>query len=451
MTNNILFLDFSCPHRDFKSYLKRFQLSELGKIHASIPWKDLYTCVNKKRVDPRGRKSLLTVHAKLALMFLKSYTGFSDRKLIEHLNSDFSLQFFCNIYLRPDEYIQDYKIVSKVRVELSKRMDWQKFQKVLANYWKPFLVNIHIAMSDATCYETDMRFPTDPKLLWESCQWIYAQIKGLCRTARLRMPRSKYGEQKSKQLEYQKRRKKSYKLTLRRKRSLLYLLEKLLTQLREIQSSQQLENKVEFPARYYKRKATIDKILIQQKQLFNGHAVKNRIVSIDKNYIRPIVRGKETKRVEFGAKVNMLQIDGINFVEHISFNAFNESTRLQSTVHLMGQLTGKCTHLAADQIYATNANRSYCSKNGIYTSFTRKGRAGKFENQRKVLQKSLSKHRATRLEGSFGTEKNHFGLSRIKARTKTTEVLWLYFGIHTANVVRISKRKNQQKTQKFVA
>lgn len=32
--------------------------------------------------------------------------------------------------------------------------------------------------------------------------------------------------------------------------------------------------------------------------------VQDRIVSISKPYVRPIVRGKEVKSVEFGAKVN---------------------------------------------------------------------------------------------------------------------------------------------------
>jgi hypothetical protein len=31
-----------------------------------------------------------------------------------------------------------------------------------------------------------------------------------------------------------------------------------------------------------------------------------------------MVREKENKSVEFGAKVNMMQIDGINFIEHLS-------------------------------------------------------------------------------------------------------------------------------------
>jgi len=36
------------------------------------------------------------------------------------------------------------------------------------------------------------------------------------------------------------------------------------------------------------------------------------------------------KKVEFGAKVNTIQIDGFNFIEHLSFNAFNEGTRLKT-------------------------------------------------------------------------------------------------------------------------
>ena len=46
--------------------------------------------------------------------------------------------------------------------------------------------------------------------------------------------------------------------------------------------------------------------------------VSDRIVSIDRHYVRPIVRGKETKSVEFGAKVNNIQIDDISFIEPIS-------------------------------------------------------------------------------------------------------------------------------------
>ena len=90
---------------------------------------------------------------------------------------------------------------------------------------------------------------------------------------------------------------------------------------------------------------------------------------------------------------------------------------------------------AADSIYANNTNRKFCTKYGISTSFVRKGRAAKDEPLRKVLRSELSKERTTRLEGSFGTQKQHYSLTRIKARNRKTEILWIFFGIHTANAI----------------
>jgi len=97
----------------------------------------------------------------------------------------------------------------------------------------------------------------------------------------------------------------------------------------------------------------------------------------------------------------------------------------------------KVSLVGADSLYATNANRKFCNKRGIVTGFVRKGRAGKDEEQLKKMRSILSKERSTRLEGSFGTEKQHYGLQKVKARTKETEILWIFFGIHTANAVRM--------------
>ena len=100
--------------------------------------------------------------------------------------------------------------------------------------------------------------------------------------------------------------------------------------------------------------------------------------------------------------------------------------------------------MAADSIYANNANRKFCTKYGISTFFVHKGRAAKDEPLRKVLRSELSKERATRLEGSLGTQKQQYSLSRIKTRNRKTEILWIFFGIHTANaVLMIEKIRNK--------
>jgi len=115
------------------------------------------------------------------------------------------------------------------------------------------------------------------------------------------MPRSKFAVQKSKYLDYQRSRKKPHKKKMKRIRSLLHLLEKLLGQIKQLVS--ELGDQLTFPGRYYQRMQTIKQVLDQQRLLFEkGQRSKGMIVSIDKHYIRPIVRGKETKRVEFCCK-----------------------------------------------------------------------------------------------------------------------------------------------------
>jgi hypothetical protein len=294
-------------------------------------------------------------------------------------------------------------------------------------------------LEDATCYETSMRYPTNVKLLWESTEWSYHQLKLMCKYLKIRMPRNKYEEQWDKYNNYSHKRKRTHKETAKRTRSLLYLLEKILRLLNEIENRYQ--EQLELSKAYYQKIKIIRKVLKQQQEIFEtGKSVPDRIVSISKSYIRPIVRGKEVKAVEFGAKVNMIQFDGINFIEHLSFNAFNEGTRLVKSIRYGRSLFGKITHISADDIYATNANRKYSTAAHIVTNFKRKGRAGKHEEHRQIISRELRKERTIRMEGSFGTEKEHYGLQKIKARTEKNEILWIFFGVHTANAVRIAKR-----------
>jgi hypothetical protein len=101
------------------------------------------------------------------------------------------------------------------------------------------------------------------------------------------------------------------------KRRMIKLLEKLLIQRDGIH--REYGTLLRYTQDYQKRLSIIRKVLVQEKEMFEGRKVSDRIVSIDRHYIRPIVRGKETKSVEFGAKAGNIQIDGISFIEHLSF------------------------------------------------------------------------------------------------------------------------------------
>ena len=380
-----------------EKYRKSFNESELGKLHSVFP----FECMAKAAglSDRRlGRRNRFSPSAKIALMVLKAYTGFSDRQLVEHLNGNIHYQIFCGIMIPPSLPITNFKIVSAIRNEIASRLDIDSFQEILTSHWKPYLDNLHVCMTDATCYESHMRFPTDMKLLWESIEWLYRHICRHCRELGIRRPRNKYRNVAESYLSYCKKRKRRASRTRMLKRHMIKLLEKLLSQRDGIHS--EYGALLRYTQDYHKRLSIIRKVLV---------------------------------------------IDGISFIEHLSFKAFNEGIRLKDCIRMQQKLMNvRVRCVAADSIYANNANRKFCTKYGISTSFVRKGRAAKDEPLRKVLRSELSKERATRLEGSFGTQKQHYSLSRIKAGNRKTEILWIFFGIHTANaILMIEKIRNK--------
>lgn len=379
----------------------------------------------------------------MALMFLKAYLKLSDEKLIERFNTDWALQLFCGKLLGEGQQIRDKAIVSRLRGYIAQHADWQQLQEVLARHWKSDMANTHVLLMDATCYESYIRFPTDVKLLWESCQWVYEkQLYRCCKLLGLKRPRSKYLEQKRRQGTYNRKRRKSYKEGTKRKKALLYLLEKGIGQLERLYSQHPQARPSPRQSQYLK---TIKTVLAQQTFLQSRPAkeLKNRIVSLPKPYVRPIVRGKETKRVEFGMKVHMLQVDGICFIDQMGFKAFNESTRLKLSTLKHRAVFGQLGQLGADRIYATNANRRYLTAKKVFTCFPKKGpkTMGKATSK---LQSLIATQRATVMEGSFGTHKTAYGLDKLKARGAKREMLWVFFGVMTANAVKISKRLAQR-------
>ena len=92
---------FAFTEYDFyKDYEESFKKSELGRIHSILPLREM--AVRFGLTDPHphkkaGRKSYFSPEGKVALMFLKSYSGLSAPKLMEQLNANIHYQLFCGI------------------------------------------------------------------------------------------------------------------------------------------------------------------------------------------------------------------------------------------------------------------------------------------------------------------------------------------------------------------
>ena len=426
-----------------QKYHDSFAVSELGRIYAQLPLRELADTIRSHfpKIHPQGNSPMFPPEGEVALMFLKSYTGQSDDGLIEMLNGSIHMQMFCGVLIDPARPIKNGKIVSAIRNRIARVLDIRELQKVLYGKWGGSLHDKDLCLTDATCYESHLRFPTDVKLLWECCEWLQSLMAKTCKTQKERLPRHKYHDIDRARLAYAKQRKHTKASTDKLRHRLTALLSKQIGQWNKICKIHTID--IVLTAWQSKRLSAVKEVCRQQNALARNKEVRHRIVSIDRPYIRPVVRGKENKRVEFGAKVNNIQIDGISFIEHHSFEVFNEGVRLKKCIEYQQELTGvEVARVGADTIYANNENRRFCTENGITTCFVRKGPKPKDEDaDLSTARRIIGTLRSTSMEGSFGSQKQHYGVGRIAARNSCSETLQLFFGIHMANAAILAARQ----------
>lgn len=429
-----------------------FKNSEIGKLWAAFPWEAIEElgkslAYSKKGSKPKGRPPRYPFRFKVALMVLKHYLDISDEKLVERLNSDYCLQFFCGCHIDGYQPVSDKALLSRFRAQLSDLRITEPLQKLLAGFWKDYMPDSEVLIMDATCYESNIRYPTDPKLLWEACQWVYGKLFSECKRLKTKRPRNRFAIIAPRYMNYARRRRKTHKETRKIKRKLIRLLGRGIEKMQGLLDANQ---GLGWSASDYKRLKTINIVHFQQDYMFENGLTKvpNRIVSLDRPWVRPIVRGKENRPVEFGQKAHVLMIGGLCFLEHSSFDAYNECKRLRDSVLLHKILTGKtCLAVSADAIYATNANRRFLTREGIRSGFVNKGRK-KDDQAAKSFKSAINKERSTRLEGRFGHHKQAYRLRKVMARTAGGEKLWAFFGIMAANGLKVGRmmHENQQVT-----
>jgi hypothetical protein len=229
-------------------------------------------------------------------------------------------------------------------------------------------------MMDATVYESNIRYPTDAKLIWESIVKVHQILQQKRGLLKLRPNRSNYQKHKSNYLGYQRNRRKSKRKDKKLHKQLLKYLHRLLKGLQDLQT----RHKLRLSNTEIKLINNVNTIYDQQHELLYGNRenVKHRIVSLSKPYVRPIIRGKEVKPVEFGAKVHKVQVGGLSFIEHLSYENFNEGTRLKQSIAFHQKHFGKCSQLAADAIYATR-KQEILQQSGDCNQFYTQGQTGK--------------------------------------------------------------------------
>lgn len=191
---------------------------------------------------------------------------------------------------------------------------------------------------------------------------------------------------------------------------------------------------------------TIQKIYVQQQEMYTNknHTVKDRIVSIQQPYIRPMVRGKANADVEFGAKISVSVVKGFVFLDRLKWDAFNENLDLIAQVNKYRQRFGYYPAVViADGIYGTRENRSYLKEHGIRFSGKKLGRPPKEIDAiaREVeCLRILEQGERNEVEGKIGTAKTKYGLGKVMTRTQVTSENWIAMAIFSMNMATALKR-----------
>ena len=167
----------------------------------------------------------------------------------------------------------------------------------------------------------------------------------------------------------------------------------------------------------------------QQQYMYANktHRCAHRIVSLYQPYVRPIVRGKKKVKVEFGAKINVSEVDGMAKVEQLHWEAFNESIYLETCVETYKTRYGYYPEVVlVDSLYLNRKNRDYLKQKGIRHVGKPLGRPPKEQltaYQKRKRRKLLAER--NHIEAKFGTAKNGYNLNKIRATRQDTSESWI--------------------------
>ncbi len=176
----------------------------------------------------------------------------------------------------------------------------------------------------------------------------------------------------------------------------------------------------------YKILLVVTEVYRQQLWMYENESTRidDRIVSITQPHIRPLVRGKAGKPVEFGAKLSVSCFDNYVFLDHLSWNNFNESGDFKDQIEAYKNFTRYYpSSVHVDRIYRTRENRAFCKKRGIRISGSPLGRPPKDISQQQKKQAQNDERFRNAIEGKFGQAKRRFSLNLVMTkRQETSEV-----------------------------
>ena len=302
---------------------------------------------------------------------------------------------------------------------------------------------------DATVVEQAIRYPTDLGLLNEAREISEKIIDELYpHTPFKKKPRTYREKARKDYLAIIKRRRPGKKLYRKGNKQQLQYLRRNFKHIERMLDS--LPGKEIVLSRKRLRQYWVIQTLFAQQDMMHQNKTQrcdDRIVSISQPHVRPIIRGKQNKAVEFGAKLSVsLTGDKIACVDALRWDAFHEAQDLKAQVEAYKTRHGHYPEkVLADPLYGTRANRNYLKEKGIHYAGKPLGRPRKEteENRAQLKREKQQRHedytQRIPIEGKFGQGKNGYGLNKIKAKTARTSYAWINSIFFVMNLLVLSR------------
>jgi hypothetical protein len=405
-------------------------------------------------------------------LFVQWRLGLTDAETVEQIRENPSIQFFCGF----DSFTTEKPFDSSLMVYFRKRITADMMKEIseaafaaeaakaiededggggdnsgggagagngLDGYTDVTPTNKGTMLLDATCFPSDIQYPTDIRLLnhaRELTERIIDELHKQLMRPGLVKPRTYREVARRCYLRFAKRRKYTQRqLRNAIRKQLQYVRRNLETIQLQIEQGADLEG---ISPDLEKKLPTISKLYEQQKYMYDErtHKVEDRIVSISQPHLRPIVRGKANAPVEFGAKVATARIGGFSFVIHMDYENFAEAQYLEESAKEFKRIFGFYPKaIITDKVYGNRSNRNFCKSNGIRLSGPGLGRKSDDakDAEREQIYSDSCKRNA--IEGDYGTEKRRYGMDRIMAKLDNTTFTAISFGNFVKNAEKLRR------------
>lgn len=449
--------------------IEEFKLPFKGKLSKenrwvflahNLPWDEMVAIYIKTMSKKMGRPAK-NPRIAIGAMIIKHLKRLADEDTVQEIRENPYLQYF----LGYSEYRYDQPFAASLFVSFRRRLGEAAF-KELSDLFIDYVNQVqkkakakqvsrkkdqdshssgggnqgHLIV-DASVAPADIKYPTDLDLLNE------ARKKSEMLIDELYVP----DPGKVKPRTYRIKARKAFLSTVHKRKKSKRLLHKAIGQQlryvrRNIKTIEHLLDEKEgqqFPLdfKYQRLYWIIQELYRQQNQMYRqkSHQIDHRIVSISQPNVRQIVRGKAGRDVEFGAKLSLSLVDGYSYLEHISWDAYNESTFLKDQIESYHVRFGHYPEwVSADKIYGSRENRRYMKSLGITYTGHALGRPKMltFDQRKKVRERKKLSRQRSMVEGKFGEAKRRYDLGCVKAKLPETSESWIAAVMFSMNIAR---------------